>query len=92
MPKSVHLRWPSAQERKELERWGRSRSIPVGLWKRAILILDISRGRKLPEVAREIKLDAVNARKWIHRFNEQGLPGLKEREGRGRPSLYETFL
>lgn len=44
---------------------------------------------QIAQVAKEIRLDSVNARKWIHRFNEQGLPGLKEREGRGRPPLYK---
>ncbi len=92
MPESIIVRKLRRKERQQLEQWTCSRTIQVGLWQRAIIILDVSKGRKLPEVAKEIRLDPVNARKWVHRFNEHGLDGLKEGVRSGRPLEYKEQI
>lgn len=45
-------------------------------------------GHKVPEISKEVDLHPINVRKWIHRFNELGIDGLRSGKSPGRPPLF----
>lgn len=49
-----------------------------------------SDGLSAEEVARHSKLCRRQVQKWVQRFNQAGLVGLKDRPGRGRPGPLST--
>ena len=42
----------------------------------------------MPEISEEVNLHPINVRKWIHRFNELGLDGLRSGKSPGRPPVF----
>src|SRR4051794_10399184 len=85
---TIRVRVLSAEERAELTRMARSRTLCAGRVKRAQLVLLAVEGRKAAEIAEELRLHARTARFWLKRFNAQGLAGLEESERPGRPPVY----
>ncbi|MEZ4712133.1 MAG: helix-turn-helix domain-containing protein [Caldilineaceae bacterium] len=54
-----------------------------------LLIVQLSaQGKRVPEISEEVDLHPINVRKWIHRFNESGLEGLRSGKSPGRPPLF----
>ena len=54
-----------------------------------LLIVQLSaQGKRVPEISEEVDLHPINVRKWIHRFNESGLDGLRSGKSPGRPPLF----
>jgi len=47
-----------------------------------------AQGRKVPEISKEVDLHPINVRKWIHRFNQRGIDGLRSGKSPGRPPLF----
>ena len=45
-------------------------------------------GKRVPEISEEVDLHPINVRKWIHRFNQEGLDGLRSGKSPGRPPLF----
>jgi hypothetical protein len=78
----------SAENRSELERWLRSTTLPVGLVRRARVILLMAEGNSLTAAARTCGLTQRNARKWVLRFLERGPAGLEDKPGRGRKPVF----
>lgn len=88
MPKLLRLRCLSAEEEHEIVRLARSRTAPVRLVERA-RIIELARQRMgAPAIAAEVGVAAVVARRWIGRFNAQGLEGLADAPRPGRPATY----
>jgi transposase len=85
---TIRVRTLSAEERAELTRVARSRTLCAGRVKRAQLVLLAVEGRKAAEIAEELRPHARTARFWLKRFNAQGLAGLEESERPGRPPVY----
>ena len=52
-----------------------------------IIMLSAS-GKRVPEISEEVHLHPINVRKWIHRFNEMGLDGLRSGKSPGRPPVF----
>lgn len=52
---------------------------------RIIAMRMILSGRTVPAVAEELALGEWQLRKWVHRFNSEGLPGLRDRPRPGQP-------
>jgi len=79
----------SEKEWEELEEMigEENQSIPAN---RATIVLLSENGVKVPEIAREVGLHPINVRKWIHRFNTEGVEGLKSGKSPGRPPVF-TF-
>ena len=76
------------QERQELEHITRSTSLPAGLVQRAKAILCVNSGMPLKHTGQAIGLTERHVRKWVTRFKEQRLDGLKDKKGRGsKPSF-----
>jgi len=72
------------EERDELQRWSRSTSMPAGLVQRAQAVLHVSKGMPLKHTGKLTRLTERHVRKWVTRFKEERLPGLKDKQGRGR--------
>lgn len=62
----------------------RSRTVPAGIYQRALIVQWSSQGLTPAEIARRLPMKWDNVVKWIRRFNQEGLAGLQERPGRGR--------
>jgi transposase len=88
VPKLLRLRRLSAEEEQEIARLARSRTAPVRLVERARIIELARQGRRAPAIAAEVGVAAVVARRWIRRFNAQGLEGLADAPRPGRPATY----
>jgi transposase len=55
-------------------------------WYRRLKVIDLSsQGYKVPELAQMFDLCEGTIRRYIHHFNEAGLPGLQPGYGQGRP-------
>lgn len=76
------------EQRTELERWQRSTTLPVGLVRRARVVLLMAEGHSLTAAAQTCGLTQRNARKWVLRFLERGLAGLEDKPGRGRKPVF----
>jgi hypothetical protein len=74
--------------RAELLRWQRSTTCPAGLARRGRLILLLSEGHTLKQAAWIAGLTPNNARKWVRRFQAQGVAGLDDQPGRGRQPVF----
>ena len=73
----------SAEERKTLEQWSRSRTCAVRLAQRAKAILLAAEGMENKEIAGHVDLGRVAVGRWRQRFVEQGLEGIKKDAPRG---------
>lgn len=74
----------SDQEEQQLQAWVRSTTKPVGLVKRAHAVLLVAKKTPLTHTAQKVGLTERHVRAWVTRFIKEGLPGLSDREGRGR--------
>ncbi len=74
----------SGDQREELERIARSRSVAAGLVRRAEAVLAIADGMTFREAMAAVEMSDKHLRKWCRRDLEQGIDGLKDRPGRGR--------
>jgi hypothetical protein len=72
------------EERSQLERRLRSTTTSLGLARRCRTILEVADGLPLVHVARLVDLTEKHVRKWVRRFLEDRLDGLRDRPGRGR--------
>ena len=76
----------SSEEQEALGELLRSRTVPAGYYQRALIIHWSAQGQTPAQIARRLEHKFDNVRKWVRRFNEEGLAGLNERPGRGRKS------
>jgi transposase len=88
VPKLLRLRGLSVEEEQEIARLARSRTAPIRLVERARIIELARQGRRAPAIAAETGIAAVVVRRWIGRFNAQGLDGLADAPRSGRPATY----
>jgi transposase len=88
VPKLLRLRRLSPEEEQEIARLVRSRTAPVRLVERA-RIIDLARqGQRMPAIAAAVGVSAPVARRWLERFNAQGIVGLADAPRSGRPATY----
>ena len=88
MPVLLRLRRLSEDEAREIARLRRARAAPVRLVARAHVIGLAQQGRRLPDVAAELGVSVAMVRRWVSRFNAQGLAGLGDAPRSGRPATY----
>jgi transposase len=84
----ISIRQPTDQELRALERLAHSRTIEACLVGRARIVLAIARGQRPSQVAHELGVSRPTVYAWIHRFNDQGIDGLRERPRTGRRPIY----
>lgn len=88
MPKVIALRELSEEEREELSKRRRSRTAAKRDIDRATMILMRSEGKSTGVIAHDMGCRQETVTKWVKRFNEAGLAGLKDQVGRGRRATY----
>jgi len=72
-------------ERRQLESYARSRSIPSGLSRRFRIILLSADGLSNMEISQKVGLSRASVGKWRGRYLENGLEGLHDELRPGRP-------
>ena len=75
------------QQRKTLEQWARSRSLPIRQVQRAKIILLAADGKQDLEIAAAVNISNQKAARWRKRFLQKGFSGLQKdapRPGRTR--------
>jgi transposase len=77
-----------ASDRIVIEQWQRSTTIGAGLARRGLVLLLLTEGLSLTTIARQCRMTERQIRKWILRYLDHGLDGLKDRSGRGRKPLF----
>jgi transposase len=87
---TLRVRVVSDEEREELGRMARSRTVGAGLVRRAQIVLQALEGQKAPEISARMDLGGVTVRHWLKRFNARGLQGLEEDVRTGRPPTYSA--
>ncbi len=88
MPKLIYARPLLPDERRELVRMAESNDVTMQTRAKVILLSAEERYR-VPEIALIVGLGPDKVRKWIHRFNTQGINGLRTRKSKpGPPSRF----
>ena len=75
----------TAEERRELERWAQSRTLPAGDVFRARLILAIAAGQSHRSIVRSLKTSTATIARWKARFEQGRLAGLEGRHVGSKP-------
>lgn len=88
MPKLTRVRMLTEEEHKRIKQLTHSRTESARLVERARMILWRKEGKSIAQVAQELRVCDRTVRRWIYRFNEQGLPGLEDHTRVGRPPTY----
>ena len=86
----LRVRAVSDEEREQLERMARSRTVGAGLVRRARTVLHALEGLKAPDISARMDLCGATVRHWLKRFNARGLQGLGEDVRSGRPPTYSA--
>jgi len=84
---ALYTRKLKLQERKTLEAHLNAPEEDLPAHRLQIIMLSAA-GKRVPEISEEVNLHPINVRKWIHRFNEQGLEGLRSGKSPGRPPVF----
>jgi transposase len=87
---TIRVRAVSDEETAELERMARSRTLGVGLVRRAQIVRYALAGVKAPAISARMELCGATVRHWLKRFNARGLEGLNEDVRTGRPPTYSA--
>ncbi len=87
---TLRVRVVSDEEREELGRMARSRSLGAGLVRRAQIVVHALEGLKAPEISARMDLCGATVRHWLKRFNTCGFKGLEEDVRSGRPATYSA--
>lgn len=78
----------SDDEREQLQRFARSRSLPHALVRRAKIVLMAAEGSTNTAIAKKLQISNPTVAYWCKRFGAQGLAGLYDLPSGGRPRTY----
>ena len=76
----------TADERQTLLAWQRATTMPAGQARRARIILLLAEGVPIAHIAATVGISRRFIYKWAARFQQEGLAGLADKDGRGRRS------
>lgn len=88
MPAYLRVRSMTTEEQRVIAKLARSQTASARLVQRAKILQLGSAGQTVPQIASELGLEENTVRKWVKRFNEQGLAGLEDAPRSGAPSRY----
>ena len=71
-------------ERRTLLAWQRATTIPAGLVRRGRILLLLTEGMTITEIATTVGISRRFVYKWVQRFVQEGLEGLYDKPGPGR--------
>lgn len=84
MPRTARMAKISEDDRRTLEEWARSRTREVRVVERARMVLACVEGRRIKDIAREMRVRANTVIRWRRRFEEEGIAGLLDRPRSGK--------
>ena len=84
---ALYTRKLRQQEKRVLEAQLRTPEDDLPAHRLQIIMLSAA-GKRVPEISEEVNLHPINVRKWIHRFNEMGVDGLRSGKSPGRPPVF----
>jgi transposase len=90
VPALLQLRVLTDDERDELRRLAHGQQVEARLRERARICWCSHEGQCVREIMTDLRLNEKTVRRWIQRFNAQGLAGLTDAARRGRPPTYTT--
>jgi transposase len=85
---ALHLRALTEEEAQTMKEWSQSRTEEARLVERAKIIGLASAGHSVPEIAETMDVNEKTVRKWLKRFETQGVEGLIDAPRSGAPSRY----
>jgi transposase len=88
MPTLTRLRPLTAEELTQLPALAHSRTEPAALVQRAQILCLRRSGQRVPAIAAHLHVCERTVRRWIARFNTDGLAGLRDAPRAGRPPTY----
>jgi transposase len=87
---ALFVKLPTPEQRRRLEKLQRGAREPDVI-RRANIVLLSAKRKRVHEISSEVGLHPINVRKWIHRFNDQGVEGLFPRRSPGRPKVFDEL-
>jgi transposase len=75
----------TVEEREELTRWSKSRTLPAGDVFKATLILALAEGKSYSRIEEELNTSRPTVARWKARFEQDRIPGLEGRHKGSRP-------
>jgi transposase len=84
----LRVRALSEAERPTIDAWRKTRAGSVRQRDRACIVSLSAQGWWVSDIARIVRVTPQVVRKWITRFNAEGLDGLKDQPRSGRPVTY----
>jgi transposase len=88
MPTTLRVRALTAAEREQIKRVSQARTAPARAVERARMIQLASEGLSVPAIAQRLARAEKVVRRWVVRFNAEGLHGLQDKPRSGRPTTY----
>lgn len=88
MPTTVRVRALTDAEREQIKRVSQARTAPARAVERARMIQLASEGLSVPLIAQRLGRAEKVVRRWVVRFNAEGLHGLQDKPRSGRPTTY----
>ncbi len=85
---AIHVRELTKEEVAELQRLDKASGDVPGPGQRARIVLMSRQGWHVPQIARQLHVHHHTVRKYVHRFNKEGMAALHDRPGRGRAPVY----
>jgi len=85
---ALRLRELTHEESEEIKRLAHARTAPARVVERARMVWLASQGKRVPAIARELRLHEQTVRAWLKRFAAAGLAGLQDAPRAGRPATY----
>jgi CRP-like cAMP-binding protein len=73
-------------ERQTLLAWQRATTIPAGLARRGRILLLLAEGMTITDIATTVGISRRFVYKWVQRFVQEGLEGLRDKPGLRRRS------
>ena len=75
----------TAEQRRDLQHWAQSRTLPAGDVFRARLMLALADGFSYREIAKSLKTSGPTIARWKMRFEQDGMAGLEGRHQGSKP-------
>ena len=85
---ALRIRPLTDEERATLARVAHSRTAAARDVERARIVWLASQGVRVPAIATELNLSEKTVRRWLKRFNADGVAGLADAWRSGRPATY----
>ena len=85
---ALHVRALTEEESKTIKKWSQARTEEARLVERAQIIRLASEGQPVAEIAEAMEVNEKTVRKWLKRFEQQGVQGLLDAPRTGAPSRY----